>query len=296
MVNREYGGVASSGVTVETVFSGGGVSVVTVLLCGRDMVASGDGRRNHFPHHFSGISEANVPAELYPTYTTIEYSIPDIQNTPIALVYVFLIDTCVIDEELAFAKSAVQQTLELLPENALVGFVSFGMQVQVHELGFSEMSRVYMFRGSKDMSKDEVLSQLGLSGGFVGGRRVGSGFGQGQGQGFPNPGVTHFWRNWERISGRLSLRCTGVVLSVVAGLLGACLPGTGGRVVALVGGPCTEGPGSVGVAEMKVVIERTGGLVVLAESFSHSVFKDSFKRVFENIEQTEKFYMNTKET
>jgi protein transport protein SEC23 len=33
--------------------------------------------------------------------------------------------------------------------------------------------------------------------------------------------------------------------------------------------------------EMKCAIERTGGLVVLAESFGHSVFKDSFKRIFE---------------
>lgn len=42
----------------------------------------------------------------------------------------------------------------------------------------------------------------------------------------------------------------------------------------------------VGVAEMKVVVERTGGLVVLAESFGHSVFKDSFKRIFEEGEQS----------
>ncbi|KVH87658.1 Sec23/Sec24 beta-sandwich [Cynara cardunculus var. scolymus] len=41
----------------------------------------------------------------------------------------------------------------------------------------------------------------------------------------------------------------------------------------------------VGVAEMKVIIERTGGLVVLAESFGHPVFRDSFKRVFENGEE-----------
>lgn len=40
-------------------------------------------------------------------------------------------------------------------------------------------------------------------------------------------------------------RCTGVALSVAAGLLGACVPGTGARIIALVGGPCTEGPGSV---------------------------------------------------
>lgn len=37
---------------------------------------------------------------------------------------------------------------------------------------------------------------------------------------------------------------------------------------------------------MKVVIERTGGLVVLAESFGHSVFKDSFRRVFEKGEES----------
>ena len=37
---------------------------------------------------------------------------------------------------------------------------------------------------------------------------------------------------------------------------------------------------------MKVAVEKTGGLVVLAESFGHSVFKDSFKRVFEEGEQS----------
>ncbi|KAI3697688.1 hypothetical protein L6452_30784 [Arctium lappa] len=35
--------------------------------------------------------------------------------------------------------------------------------------------------------------------------------------------------------GNRSLRCTGVALSVAAGLLGACFPSTGARMVALVG-------------------------------------------------------------
>ncbi|GKE28956.1 transport protein Sec23-like protein, partial [Tanacetum coccineum] len=43
---------------------------------------------------------------------------------------------------------------------------------------------------------------------------------------------------------------------------------------------------NVGVAEMKVLIEKTGGLCVLAESFGHSVFKDSFKRVFQKGEES----------
>lgn len=38
----------------------------------------------------------------------------------------------------------------------------------------------------------------------------------------------------------------------------------------------------VGIAEMKVAVEQTGGFVVLAESFGHSVFRDSLKRVFQS--------------
>ena len=50
---------------------------------------------------------------------------------------------------------------------------------------------------------------------------------------------------WPVPPGRRPARCTGVALSVAAGLLSACNPGTGARIVALVGGPCTEGPGAV---------------------------------------------------
>lgn len=262
-----------------------------------------------------------------------------------------------IEEELGFAKSALKQAIGLLPEDALVGFVSFGTQVQVHELGFSDMSKVYVFRGSKELSRDQVLDQLGLG---VAGRRIGQQAFQKAGPtGIPTSGVTRFMLpasdcefaldtlldelgtdQWPVPPGNRALRCTGVALSIAAGLLGACSAGTPARIIALVGGPCTEGPGTivskdlsdpvrshkdldkdaasyfkkavqfyeelakqlvsqghvldlfasaldqVGVAEMKVAIERTGGLVVLAESFGHSVFKDSFRRVFEDGEQS----------
>ncbi|GMP78186.1 hypothetical protein CsSME_00034226 [Camellia sinensis var. sinensis] len=311
-------------------------------------------QRNHFPHHYSAISDTNVPAELYPQYTSIDYSLPaGPYSTSQPPVFVFVLDTCVIEEELGFAKSALKQAIGLLPDNSLVGFVSFGTQVQVHELGFSDMSKVYVFRGSKELSKDQVLDQLGLG---LSGRRAGPGIQKG---GFAVSGVTKFLLpaseceymlnslldelgtdQWPVPPGNRAFRCTGVALSIAAGLLGACSAGTPARIVGLVGGPCTEGPGAivskdmsdpvrshkdldkdaapyfkkavqfyeelakqlvsqghvldlfasaldqVGVAEMKVVIERTGGLVVLSESFGHPVFKDSFKRVFEDGEQS----------
>ncbi|KAE9603025.1 hypothetical protein Lal_00012797 [Lupinus albus] len=327
-------------------------------------------QRNHFPPHYSQISETNLPGELYPHYTTVQYTLPSqnpganydqhVQSVP-SPVFVFVLDTCMIEEEMEFVKSEIRRAIGLLPDNALVGFVSFGTQVQVHELGFSEMSKVYVFRGNKEIGKDQILEQLGLGGG--GARRPPAGFQKGMpgqgGGGFGVSSVTRFLLpasdceytlnslldelqtdQWPVSARTRSARCTGVALSVAAGLLGACNPGTGARIIALVGGPCTEGPGTivskdlsepvrshkdldkdaapffkkavkfyeglakqlvsqghvldlfasaldqVGVAEMKVAVEKTGGLVVLSESFGHSVFKDSFKRVFEDGEQS----------
>lgn len=50
---------------------------------------------------------------------------------------------------------------------------------------------------------------------------------------------------WPIAPGNRASRCIGVALSVASGLLGACLPGTGARIIALVGGPCIEGPDTV---------------------------------------------------
>ncbi|KAG6423347.1 hypothetical protein SASPL_113741 [Salvia splendens] len=318
-------------------------------------------QRNHFPQHYTSISQTNLPAELYPNFPSVEYLIPNYQNSQnfnqASPIYLFILDTCMIEEELEFAKSSLKRALGMLPENAMVGFISYGTQVQVHELGFSEMSKVYVFRGSKDISKDQVLEQLGLS--VSGGRRPGPGMHKGGGGGpspvaGAGPGINRFLLpaseceytldslldelstdQWPIAPGNRALRCTGVALSVGSGLLSASTAGTGARMILLVGGPCTEGPGSivskdlsdpvrshkdldkdaapffkkavhfydelgkqlvnqghvldvfasaldqVGIAEMKVAIEKTGGLVVLSESFGHSVFKDSFKRIFE---------------
>ncbi|KAK8517530.1 hypothetical protein V6N12_016379 [Hibiscus sabdariffa] len=78
-------------------------------------------------------------------------------------VLAFRLDTCMIEEELGFAKSTMKHVIELLSEHALVGFVSFGTQVQVHELRFTEMTKVYVFKRSKEVSKEHVLEQFGLN-------------------------------------------------------------------------------------------------------------------------------------
>lgn len=44
--------------------------------------------------------------------------------------------------------------------------------MHVHELGFSDLSRVYVFRGTKELTKEQILEQLGLSAGQRGPKGV----------------------------------------------------------------------------------------------------------------------------
>ncbi|GAB2219321.1 hypothetical protein Droror1_Dr00006956 [Drosera rotundifolia] len=54
-----------------------------------------------------------------------------------------------------------------------VGFVTFGTQVHVRELGFEGMSKVYVFRGEKAVSKEKVMEQRVVAGEPGLGMRIG---------------------------------------------------------------------------------------------------------------------------
>ncbi|CAN4126061.1 unnamed protein product [Withania somnifera] len=308
--------------------------------------------RNHFPPGYQSISETNMPAELFPQYTTIEYESPSEKAAMTNPVFLFVIDTCVIEEEIGYLKSSLLQVLGTLPENCLVGLITFGTYVHVHELGFGQIPKVYVFKGSKEVSKDQVLEQMGFfankpkpTTGVIAGVR--DGLSQESFSRFLLPASEcEFTLNsileelqrdpWPVPADHRAARCTGTALSVASHLLGICVPGSGARIMAFLGGPSTEGPGAivskilsepirshkdldkdsaplyhkalkfyeglskqlvhqghvldifacaleqVGLAEIKVASEKTGGLVVLAESFGHSVFKDSLKQVFQS--------------
>lgn len=50
---------------------------------------------------------------------------------------------------------------------------------------------------------------------------------------------------WPVASEHRAARCTGTALSLAAHLLGVCVPGSGARIMAFLGGPSTEGAGAV---------------------------------------------------
>lgn len=66
-------------------------------------------------------------------FSTIEYTIMRAQCLP--PIYLYVVDTCMDEEELGALKDSLQMSLSLLPPNALIGLITFGKMVQVHELG-----------------------------------------------------------------------------------------------------------------------------------------------------------------
>lgn len=305
--------------------------------------------RNHFPPHYAeNISETNLPAELIPQFTTVEYELQTISTGP--PVFLFLVDTCLDEEELAHLRDALQQTLNLLPEDSLVGLITFGTLVHVHELGFSDCPKSYVFRGEKEYPPQKVQDMLGVT--PIRGNAPGSTPSVSMRQ----PAIGRFLLPvgectfaleqvledlqkdpWPCQPDERVQRCTGTALSVAMGLLESSVPRQGSRIMLFVAGPPTVGGGlivgrakkenirshldlqknqaplhkpsvefykglsdraisnsivvdffacsldQVGALEIKILVSRTGGLIVLADKFGQSVFRESLRRVFERI-------------
>jgi protein transport protein SEC23 len=83
--------------------------------------------RNAFPPHYKDISSTNLPAELLPKYTTIEYTLSRPAQVP--PIFLFVVDTCLDEEDLKALRDALVVSLSLIPPYALVGLVTFGTMV-----------------------------------------------------------------------------------------------------------------------------------------------------------------------
>ncbi|KAH8264268.1 hypothetical protein KR038_005613 [Drosophila bunnanda] len=226
-------------------------------------------QRNPFPPQYAAISEQHQPAELIPGFSTIEYTITRAPTMP--PVFVFLVDTCMDEEELDALKDSLQMSLSLLPPNALVGLITFGKMIQVHELGAEGCSKSYVFRGTKDLTAKQVQDMLGIGRGAAPGPQQQQQMpGQPAGAAAPVPPAHRFLQPigqcdaalgdllselqrdpWPVPQGKRYLRSTGAALSIAVGLLECTYPNTGGRIMTFVGGPCSQGPGQVVDDELK---------------------------------------------
>jgi len=232
------------------------------------------GNRNNFPPNFC-FSAENRPSEMLPQCTTIEYLLDDPNRPPQAPVFLFVVDTCISEEELTHLKGAIQQTIMYMPENALIGLITFGKNVHVHELQFDEIPKSFVFRGSKELSSDQVSLMLGLrptmptiAAAPVGGR-PGVGMMPQQPaavqQRFLCP-VSECDMQLQSILDELSKdcwhykdserpqRCTGTAIAVAVGLLETTFRERSARIMTFLGGPPTVGAGAVVSTDAKEIM------------------------------------------
>jgi protein transport protein SEC23 len=87
--------------------------------------------RNAFPPHYKDISNTNLPAELLPKYTTIEYTLARPAQVP--PIFLFVVDTCLDEEDLKALRDAIVVSLSLIPPYALVGLITFGTMASYFE-------------------------------------------------------------------------------------------------------------------------------------------------------------------
>lgn len=196
------------------------------------------------------------------------------------LIYLIVLDTCMEEDDLQALKESLQMSLSLLPPNALIGLITFGRMVQVHELGCEGVSKCYVFRGTKDLNAKQIQEMLGI------GRQQGQVRGQQpQPQQQQQQPMNKFLQpvhkcdmNLTDLLGELQrdpwpvgqakrpLRSAGVALSIAVGLLECTFPNAGARIMLFLSGPCTQGPGMVVGDELKAPIRS-----------HHDIEKDSAK-------------------
>ena len=293
--------------------------------------------RNSFPTHYkSHISESTLPTELTPGSTTMEYIIPP--NSIFPPVFIFVVDTSSTIDELNFLKSSLQQSLNLVPSESLIGFITFGKNCYVYNLGFTDNIRCIAFRGDKTYEISQIKDQLGLTGNDPRGVQNGA-------RKFLVPvNECEFTLNniieeltkdsWPVEQGKRPLRCIGTALNLAVSLLEIAFPRHGARIMLFAGGAASFGPGmivgdnlvdcirtqdmikkenapltkssttfystlatrastnghsidilccaidQIGLLEMQSLSDKTGGYLVLTDTYKSDVFNLSLRKIF----------------
>lgn len=199
------------------------------------------GQRNQLPDAYHGMTPENLPAELHPDYTTVEYTlVPTSAQQPCPPVFLFVVDTCTAEREIENLKSQLVVAIANLPPESYVGFVTFGTLVYIHELKPSDFPRSHVFSGNKVYTVPELRGLLGLV------------------EGVQNPFflpaeeaevmleslVDKLETDSFRVpKGERPPRCTGAAMHIATTLLEASFPQSGGQVFVFTSGPITKGPG-----------------------------------------------------
>ena len=178
-----------------------------------------------------------------------------------------VVDTVVSSEDMVELKDSLQQSINFIPEDAMIGLITFGKMVQVHELGFTDCPKCFVFRGDKEMTGPQVQTQLGLT---VANDQLNKGTDPSIQRFLVPVGECDFALNsilddlqcdpWPAPQGDRPARSAGQAMSIAISMLESFVGkgpiNRGSRVITLLGGPITNGPGKI-VSQSKKQMIRT---------------------------------------
>eukprot|EP01096_Ripella_sp_DP13-Kostka_P015351 TRINITY_DN714_c1_g1_i1.p1 TRINITY_DN714_c1_g1~~TRINITY_DN714_c1_g1_i1.p1 ORF type:complete len:761 (-),score=311.13 TRINITY_DN714_c1_g1_i1:105-2387(-) len=243
-------------------------------------------QKNAFPAHYQGISESNLPAELIPSFSTIEYLLP---RTPgRAPAFLFVVDTVMLDVDIGPLREALLTALGLIPDNSFVGLITFGSNVQVYDLSHDVCPKSFVFNGSGNKLTPKRIQQLlGLSLNIPGQNRAAGGAAP---QAHPaqkflvelSECQATLASIFEELTpdptpvkpGERGLRATGLALQIAVTLMETVNPHSPGRIMSFVTGPCTHGPGQIAGTSLKEILRAhrnisEGGAKYLAKAIKY---------------------------
>ncbi|KAI5970719.1 hypothetical protein CANMA_000138 [Candida margitis] len=230
---------------------------------------------NQLPAVFAEDGTPYLQPALEGQFTTVEYETGRKSSLP--PVFFYVVDTGFegddVEAEFAKLKESLVLSLSLLPENALVGFVSFGKHVKVHDLTSND-DLSYTFNGNKTYNLEQVQQTLGLSGSGL----SSAGLLHAQAADFEHligPTARRFLQPLSLVEYELTniienlvpnsfphseyserpARATGSAINVSTLLLKSILGDnhlTGGHMMVFIAGVCTLGPGKIVDTPLKI--------------------------------------------
>ena len=117
--------------------------------------------KNAFPKEYAQhITPENLPMELLQTSSTIEYKLN--QKESKYPVFFFIIDTSIMENELNELKETIQATLSMIPPECEIGVITSGTMCNLLEIGFTDFPKMFVFKGDKQYTPNDIINQLGL--------------------------------------------------------------------------------------------------------------------------------------
>lgn len=117
-------------------------------------------QRNQFPQQYQHLVHAQHIRES--CRNTVDY-VQINQPVPHPLVFLYVVDSCVDEEEFTALKTSILASLALLPPNALVGFITFNHIIYLWELVDGQNLKSFVFCGQKDYKAKQLQEWLGLT-------------------------------------------------------------------------------------------------------------------------------------